>query len=163
MRRDTHDAHRDRGADGRERRGRRHDRADVAPRGGQAAFGEDHDQGRVAERPGQVRVVEVEAERVLAEHQAEAEVEQQRRQPAAHREPHGRDRDEQHDGADEQQQVELVRAHGPASTGWRAPDGVTTRRDPPVVRLGRYGGQELAVVQQGDHGRPAGTRASARS
>ena len=47
------DAHRHRGADRRQRRRRGHHRADALPRRGQATLGQDHDQRRVAERPGQ--------------------------------------------------------------------------------------------------------------
>ena len=125
----------------------------VVPRRGQAALGEDHDQRGEAERLRHLLVVELQADRVLAQQQAEPEIEQQRRQPAAHRQPHRGDGDEQHDGADEQQHVELCDGRTPLlpPTGYPSfrmagssgePDDLARgddRRHPAVVRLRRYG------------------------
>jgi hypothetical protein len=48
------------------------------------------------------------ADAVLAHEDADAEVDEQAREPAAGGDPDGRDGDEQDDGADEQELVEVV-------------------------------------------------------
>ena len=53
------------------------------------------------------------AEAVLADGDADAEVDEQAGQPAAGGDPDGRDRDEQDEGADEQELVEVVDSQGP--------------------------------------------------
>ena len=97
---------------GQQHRGRRGPPG-VLPVGGQAALGEDQHEGTEAEGLGEPRVVEPDADAVLAEREAEPEEDEQRGQAKAVRQP-GR-----HDGRDDR--------------GRRRPAG-TVRARPPSQR-----------------------------
>ncbi|GAA4949979.1 hypothetical protein GCM10023238_15370 [Streptomyces heliomycini] len=106
------DAHRDAGQ--RERGGGGQDRSHLRPLRAQTALGQDHDQGRVSDDLGQLGVVEVDvAEAVLAQGDADAQVDEQAGEPAARGDPDRCDGDEQDDRADEQELVEVVDSQRP--------------------------------------------------
>ena len=84
---------------------------DVGPRRRQATLGEDEHEGGIAEHPRDRGVVELDAGAGVAEGEADAEVDEQRRQARADREAHGRDRDEEHERADEEHARQVVEVH----------------------------------------------------
>ena len=108
---DRHDDDRDGDADGREQRRGCDGVLDVAPRRREATLGEDEDEGGIPQHSRDRGVVELDAEAGVAEGEADAEVDEQRRQAGAHRQAHGRDRDEQDDRADEQHARQVVEVH----------------------------------------------------
>ena len=105
MAEDRHQRHADPDAERGQHRGQPDARSDVGPLRGQTALGQDDHQGPEAERVGQLGVVEVDPG--LAQQHADAQEEQQGRQPEAGAESGGQDRHDDHDGADQQDQVEV--------------------------------------------------------
>ena len=87
------------------------------------ALGEDHDEGRVADDLRQLRVVERDVEEaVLAQGDADAQVQEQAGEPAAGRDAYRHDGDEQNERADEQEFVERVDSQWPVLSCVRLPD-----------------------------------------
>ncbi len=111
----------DGGQDGRGRKGR----PDLLPLRAEAALGEDHDEGRVADDLRQPGVVEGDvADAVLPDGDADPQVQQEAGEAAPGGDPHGRDGDQQHERADEQEFVELVDSQCPVLPlicGWIVP------------------------------------------
>ena len=94
-----------------EHAGHRDRRPDVVPARRQAALREDEDERGKPQYLRQCLVVEVDAEDVLTEQQADREVEQQARETRARRQADGDDREQQDPGPDEQHEVELLDRH----------------------------------------------------
>jgi hypothetical protein len=105
--------HADAHADGGEHRGRRHRPADLLPLGVQAAFGQDQHQGGVAQHLGELGIVELHAEAVLPDDDADAQIEQEAGQSAAGGQPDRRHGDEQDERTDQKELVEVVDSQGP--------------------------------------------------
>jgi hypothetical protein len=102
-----HQPHTERGPAGGEDRRHPHSGFDVGPPGGQPAFGQDQHQRGETEVPGQLGVVERDVQRTrLAEQHAEAQEQQQGRQPDLGAEPSRRDGGDQHHGREQHDAVE---------------------------------------------------------
>ncbi len=112
MRADRDDRHRDRDADRGQREAEPHRGSDLAPAGGQTALGQDDRQGREAEGVRQLGVLEPDAEAGLPERHAHQQVDEQRGQAGARREPHGQDGEQGDGGPHEHERVELVDVEG---------------------------------------------------
>jgi hypothetical protein len=84
------------------------DLPDVGEACGQPAFDEDHRQSGRADVAGQFDVVEVQAEAVLADRDADEQEEQQAGEADACRDARPHDAGQQHQAADQQRQVELL-------------------------------------------------------
>lgn len=106
------DAHRD--ACRRQSGGRGQRRPDLFPLRAESTFGQDHDEGAVADHLRQFGVVELDVEQAVpADGHADAEIQQQARQPAARGQAHSCHGHEQDQRADEQEFVELVDSQWP--------------------------------------------------
>ena len=130
------DHHADHHAEGGERaRGREH-LADVGEARRQTALDQDDGQRGGAEVPGEFDVVELQAEAVLADGDADEQEEQQAGEAHPGRHAGADDAGEQHEAADQQGQVQLVQAQCvPVRTwSWRPDDG---RPDCAIARAGR--------------------------
>ncbi len=77
------------------------------PGGRQPAFSQDQDQGGVAQDLGQLCGVELNAETGFADGDADAEIQQQRGQTGPQRQAHRSHGYQQHEGPDQQGEVEI--------------------------------------------------------
>ncbi len=112
VRADGHHRHRDGDADGGQGEADPHRGPEVAPAGGQSTFGQDDRQRREAQRLGDLRVLELDADELLAQQDAHQQVDQQAGQTGPRGDPHGEDRQDGDGRAHQQEQVELVDVEG---------------------------------------------------
>ena len=112
VRADRHHRHRHGHADGGQGEADPHRGPEVAPRGGQTALGQDDRQRREAQCLGDGRVLELDADELLAEHHAHQQVDQQAGQARPRGDPHGEDRQDRDGRTHQQEQVELVDVEG---------------------------------------------------
>jgi len=114
VRADRHHRHADRDTERGQRDTQSDRRPDLVPLRGQTTFGQDHHQGGEAEGVRHVGVLELDAQAGLAEQHAHQQVDQQAGKSGPHRDPHGQDRHEHDDSAQQQNRVQLMRveAHG---------------------------------------------------
>src|SRR5450759_1430988 len=107
MRSQRHDHDGDHHPQRRQQRSGRDRPPNVIPRGGQSALGQDQDQRAVAEDLGQLSRVESDAGAGFTDDHADAEIEQQGGKPGTYRETNRRHGDQQHQGPDQQREVEV--------------------------------------------------------
>ena len=105
------DHHADRDAHGGQRRCGRQHLSHVAEPRREAAFDEDDRQRHRAEVLGEQVVVELQSQPVFADDDADAEEQQQARQPDPARRPGGDDAGQQHEPSGQQHQIQLLQAH----------------------------------------------------
>ena len=111
MRAGRGDRHADGHAHGGQHRGRGQHPPDIGEPRGQAAFDEDDRQRHGAQVIGEQVVVEMQAEPVLADDDADAEEQQQAGQPDPAGRPGGDDAGQQHEPTGQQHQIQLLQAH----------------------------------------------------
>ena len=105
------DRHADADTDGGQRPCGSQDLPHVGEPGRQTAFDEDDRQRDGTEVVGEQVVVEVQTEPVLADDDADAEEQQQARQPHPAGRPGGDDAGQQHEPSGQQHQIQLLQAH----------------------------------------------------
>src|SRR5664279_4778878 len=107
MRSQRHDHDGDHHPQRRQQRSGRDRPPNVIPRGGQSALGQDQDQRAVAEDLGQLSRVESDAGAGFADDHADAEIQQQRGESGTYRETDRSHSHQQHEGPDQQREVEV--------------------------------------------------------
>src|SRR5690606_14646522 len=99
--------------EGGERDGGAHHGPQGAPPHGETALGNDDHECREPQHPGDLVVLELDPEAGLADGDAQRQVDQQDGQAEPLRQPQRPDRDQEHQGAEQQREVEVLRHASP--------------------------------------------------